>query len=160
MTPDERMDIVREVCARYNGGRTGMLLNILSDITDRLRYIPEEAIGYIAETVEVSPATVRLVCGRSVRYTTDEVGRHLIVVCDGSVCHCRGSIEIVQALEFALGIKLGETTSDGSFTLKSASCVGACANAPVLIVDETMRGHTRNNDIPKIIEQINEVESR
>ena len=160
MTPDERMGIVRDICARYNGGRTGALLNILSDITDRLRYIPEEAIGYIAETAGVSPATVRLVCSRSVRYTTDEVGRHLIVVCDGSVCHCRGSIENIQALEFALDIKLGETTSDGLFTLKSASCVGACANAPVLIVDETMRGHTRNNDIPKIIEQINEVESR
>ena len=160
MTPDERMDIVREVCARYSGGRTGMLLSILSDITDRLRYIPEEAIEHIAETVEAPPATVRLVCGRSARYTTDEVGRHLIVVCDGSVCHCRGSIENIQALEFALGIKLGETTSDGLFTLKSASCVGACANAPVLIVDETMRGHARNNDIPKIIEQLKEVESR
>ncbi|MBQ6390720.1 MAG: NAD(P)H-dependent oxidoreductase subunit E [Eggerthellaceae bacterium] len=160
MTPDERMDIVREVCARYNGGRTGMLLSILSDITDRLRYIPEEAIEHIAETVEAPPATVRLVCGRSARYTTDEVGRHLIVVCDGSDCHCRGSIENIQALEFALGIKLGETTSDGLFTLKSASCVGACANAPVLIVDETMRGHARNNDIPKIIEQLKEVESR
>ena len=154
MNRDEKLQLVLEICERYGSGQPGALLNILSDISDALRYIPEESIPLIAAHVSVSENVVKLICSRSVRYCTDEVGDHLIVVCDGSVCHNRGAVEILQALEFALGISDGQTTDDGCFTIKTVSCVGSCANAPLLSIDGAFKGHVRNNDIPKMIEAI------
>ena len=152
--PEQRdeLSIVRDICERRAGERTGVALNILSDVVDELRFVPREAFGLIADAAGVSPAVIELICARSAWYTTERVGEHLVVVCDGSACHNRGAVEILQAIEFELGIKPGQTTPDGRFTLRTASCVGSCSRAPVLGVDGAFVGSVRNKDILKTIE--------
>jgi NADH:ubiquinone oxidoreductase subunit E len=76
-------------------------------------------------------------------------GKHQITVCRGTACHVRGSEAIIAALEKELGIKQGETTKDGLFSLSTARCIGACALAPSLSVGDDVHGRLTADKIPQ-----------
>ena len=78
-------------------------------------------------------------------------GKHFIKVCDGTACHIRGAPVLLDALQRALGIKPGETTDDGLFTLETVNCVGACAIAPVMVVDEQYHPKVKPAEVESIL---------
>jgi NADH:ubiquinone oxidoreductase subunit E len=80
-------------------------------------------------------------------------GKKVIKVCNGTACHLRGAPKLVEALEKELGIKNGETTEDGLFTIQTVNCVGACAMAPVVMVNDRVYGKVTISQIPEIIEE-------
>lgn len=80
-------------------------------------------------------------------------GKKVIKVCNGTACHLRGSPGLIGALEAALGIKNGETTPDGIFTIQTVNCVGACAMAPVIMINEKVYGKVTLSQIPEILEE-------
>lgn len=95
-------------------------------------WLTTELMDAIAAYLEMEPVAVYEVATFYSMYELEPVGRHKICVCTNISCMLRGSDEVVEHLQNRLGIKLGETTDDGKFTLKEVECLGACVNAPVL----------------------------
>jgi len=95
-------------------------------------YLTNELIDAVAEYLDMPAIAVYEVATFYSMYERDPVGKHKICVCTNISCMLNGSDEVVSHLENKLGIKLGETTEDGKFTLKEVECLGACVNAPML----------------------------
>ncbi len=87
------------------------------------------------------------------------LGKNLIKICNGTACHIRGSPEVLKAFEKELGIKNGETSVDGMFTLQTVNCLGACALAPVVNANGRIFGKVRVKDVPDIIQEVLEDET-
>lgn len=134
---------IEERVKAHGSDEAGLVLNLLNDLQDRYRYIPVAALVEMAEMCNRTVEELRGIVDAFEDLTTEPVGEHMILVCDGTACHAAGSVDIIKALEDKLGIKCGETTPDGKFTLKSVFCVGACSLAPIIILDGSSFGHVR-----------------
>lgn len=95
-------------------------------------FLTTELMDAIAAYLDMEPIAVYEVATFYSMYEREAVGRHKFCVCTNISCMLRGSDEVVAHLQQRLGIKLGETTPDGRFTLKEVECLGACVNAPML----------------------------
>jgi NADH-quinone oxidoreductase subunit E len=102
--------------------------------------ISEDSMREIAEIVGVTPAEVYEVISFYTMFHSRPVGRHLICVCDTLSCAICGAFEVGKYIQQKLGIKLGETTGDGRYTLEYVECIGACTEAPAMLVDEDLHG--------------------
>ncbi len=114
----------------------GALIPVLQDITDEFNYLPEDALRYISERLDVPLTQVYHVATFYTSFSLEPRGDHLIKVCQGTACHVRGSARVLGELERILGIKAGETTPDLKFTLETVNCLGCCALGPVVVIDE------------------------
>ncbi|MDI6891941.1 MAG: NADH-quinone oxidoreductase subunit NuoE [Actinomycetota bacterium] len=141
------LDCVREILEKYEG-RRGVLVHILQDVQKKLGYLPEETLAVIAEGVGLSLAHVYGVASFYAHFYFTPRGENVIKVCRGTACHVRGSKAILEGLEEELEIKDGETTDDLKFTLETVSCVGCCALAPVVVVNEQV---LKERDPKKIV---------
>ena len=144
---------VTEACSRYEPNAPGSLLNILSDITESLGYLPEEALSAVRERTGVSSGVLHTIIRRSDLYTTEPRGRHVVTLCDGAVCHAKGAGRMIRAVETALGMRAGQTTADGRFSLVVTGCVGSCSHAPVMLIDGSSVGHPALSDIANVLEE-------
>ena len=93
-------------------------------------------------------------------YSFDPRGKYVIRVCESPPCHILGAQTIFKAIETKLGIKEGETTKDGFFTLEGTSCLGVCSVAPAMMINDEVYGNLDEEKIGKILEQIKEKESK
>ena len=102
------------------------------------KYLPEEAMTYIGEHVDgLSPATVFGVATFYAQFSLEPKGKYEIKVCDGTACHVRGSLPVLNAIKEKIKLEEGKfTTKDGLFTLEIVSCLGACGLAPVVVINE------------------------
>lgn len=144
---------LEEIISRHGDG-PGSVLNILNDIQAAYRYVPVEALYGMSILTGRSFADLRSVVSAFDNLTTEPVGRHLILVCDGTACHAIGAGDIIRTLEDKLGVACGQTTPDGEFTLKSVFCVGACSLAPIVIIDDAFCGHVRLNDLDSTLSKV------
>lgn len=122
--------------ARYPHKR-GALLAALHAVQKERGWIDPEAMGALAEIFEIRPVEVMEVVSFYNMFSAEKQGRHQVRVCTNLPCSLRGARELVHALERHLGIAAGETTPDGRITLGHEECLGACAWAPMMRVDET-----------------------
>lgn len=122
------------IIERHNQDRGG-LIAILEDIQEECSYLPEKALRIVSERTRYSLVDVYGVATFYRSFSLRPRGRHLVCACLGTACHVRGASRIVQELEQQLGIKAGETTDDGEFTLETVNCLGACALGPVIVID-------------------------
>ena len=113
------------------------LIAILQKVQEVYRYLPEEALIYIGTKIEgLSPATVYGVATFYAQFSLEPKGRFEIKVCDGTACHVRGSMPVLNAIKARLDLKDGKmTTEDGMFSLETVSCLGACGLAPVVVIN-------------------------
>jgi len=116
------------------------LLPILQDIQHTERHLSTDAMKAVARYLDVPDSKVYAVATFYKSLSLTPKGEVEIKVCLGTACHLRGAGEIVRGLEGALGVKAGETTADGKFSLETVNCLGACALAPVVMTGETVRG--------------------
>jgi NADH:ubiquinone oxidoreductase subunit E len=84
-------------------------------------------------------------------FTTRPRGKHTIKFCLGTACYVRGTPKLIEKTRQALGINVGETTPDGEITLEVCRCLGACSQAPVVVVDDSLRGRMSANHMPQLI---------
>lgn len=98
-------------------------------------YIPEEAVFYAAEVFDMPKAKAYGVATFYSYLKVGKRGRNVIRICESAPCHVAGAAEVITALEKELGIKMGETTADGKFTLELTECVGQCQGTPVITVN-------------------------
>ena len=118
----------------------GCLMRVMQEAQAIYGYLPKEVQVMIAEGLGVSLSEVYGVATFYTQFSLSPKGRHRISLCLGTACYVKGADKILEALEEKLGIKCGECTPDGLFSLDSCRCVGACGLAPVMMIDEDVYG--------------------
>jgi NADH-quinone oxidoreductase subunit E len=122
-------------------GRADQLIEVLQDMQNRYRYLPEEGLRLAAEVLGVEPIEVFRVASFYKSFSLTPRGRHTLTVCMGTACHVRGSARMIDIAQSELGIAPGETGDDGAFTLERVNCLGCCALGPVAVLDGEYHGH-------------------
>jgi NADH-quinone oxidoreductase subunit E len=133
----------------------GVLIQLLLDIQREFRWIPKEAIIRINERLKIPVSQIYRVASFYTALSLKPVGRHLVRVCLGTACYVRGGPRILDSVERTLGIKAGETTSDGKFTLETVNCLGCCALGPVIEIDGQYHGRLSSANIKKMLSSYN-----
>ena len=119
-------------------GQRGALIPILQKAQEELGYLHEEAVSEIAQFMGFSESEVYGVASFYAQFRFTRQGEHVIKVCEGTACHVRGGGRILEEVERELGIQPGGTTEDCKFSLERVACVGCCALAPVMMVDDAV----------------------
>jgi NADH-quinone oxidoreductase E subunit len=115
--------------------RKAALLATLHLVQDELGWLPEPAMAYVGHLLDVPPVRVREVATFYTMYRLRPVGRHHIGVCNSISCWAMGSGNVIQLCSEKLGIRPGETTRDGQFSLEEVACLAACGGAPAVLVN-------------------------
>lgn len=144
------------IIARYPEGRQQSAVMPLLALAQKQNdgWLPKVAMDYVADMLGMVPVRVYEVASFYTMYNLDPVGKHVIEVCTTTPCWLRGSDAIVDACEQRLGIGLGQTTSDGQFTLREVECLGACVNAPMCQVNNSHGDHYYEDLTPESIVKI------
>lgn len=134
----------------------GCLMRVMQEAQAIYGYLPKEAQVMIAEGLGVSLSEVYGVATFYTQFSLSPKGRHRISLCLGTACYVKGADKILEALEEKLGIKCGECTPDGLFSLDSCRCVGACGLAPVMMIDEDVHGKLTVDQLDGILDSYRE----
>ncbi len=145
-------DILR--IAKNHNGKLGGLITILGDIQSEYGYLPEISFRIIADETGVPLVDIYGVATFYRSFSLKPQGKHLVCVCLGTACHVRRATMVVEELERQLGIKVGQTTSDGEFTLETVNCLGACAIGPVVTVDGRYFSKVDTTKVKAILEKV------
>jgi len=152
---EEKLKKVQEIKARYpEGKQKSALLPVLHLAQEEFGgWLSSETMDYVAELLNLLPIEVYEVASFYTMYNKKPVGKYVLEVCQTGPCMVRGSHEIIQYIEEKLGIKPGETTADGLFTLKPAECLGACGYAPMMQLGKHYREHLTKEKVDELIER-------
>ena len=135
-----KFDRVCQVLDKYQR-QPHKLIAILQEIQEEYAYLPEDIMIYISTALGVSPSSVYGVATFYSHFTLEPKGKYVIKVCDGTACHVRKSQTIIDTLERELGLSAKKKTSDDMlFTLETVACLGTCGLAPVVVVNDEVRG--------------------
>lgn len=124
----------QEILAKY-ADKPGGMIEAFHAIQDELNYLPEEAIIAAAQVFDKPVAQAFGVATFYSMFSTEARGKYVIRICESAPCHIAGAAEVVAAIEQELGIKMGESTADGLFTLEFTECVGQCQATPVITIN-------------------------
>lgn len=141
------------VLAEYAQTR-GSLITILQKTQEIYGYLPIDAVYCIAERTGLSPAKVLGVATFYSQFRFQAIGKYLIMLCKGTACYVNGADRIAEAITEELGIKDGETTEDGLFTLNIVACLGCCSLAPVMMINETTYGSLTPDKVKQILRDL------
>jgi len=130
--PDEK--IVEEIVRRYDG-EIGMLIPMMQDLQAACGYLPVDQLKRLAERLEVPLSRLYAVATFYTSFRLAPKGQHEVTLCVGTVCHLKGAGAISEMIREEFQVEAGGTTADGLFSFQPVNCVGACAVAPVMIVD-------------------------
>ena len=132
------------------------LIAMLQKVQAIYKYLPEEAMTYIGEHVDgLSPATVFGVATFYAQFSLEPKGKYEIKVCDGTACHVRGSLPVLNAIKQCIKLKDGVFTSeDGLFSVETVSCLGACGLAPVMTINDKVYPKMTSDAVKIIIDTI------
>ncbi len=128
------------------------LVPALQDVQERDGYVSESAVEELSKYFGLSKSDIYSVVSFYAQFKFRKPGRHTIKVCKGTACHVRGSGSLLAALEERLGISEGQTTPDGRVSLERVACLGACALAPAIVVDDKVYGRVTLAELQKILE--------
>lgn len=150
----EQMAEVQRVIAQYpEGKQKSALIRILHIAEESFGgWLSIETMDYVAEILKIKPIEVYEVATFYTMFNVEPVGKYVFEVCRTGPCMLVGSDSIIDYLEKKLQIKVGETTKDGMFTLKTAECLGACGYGPMLQCGKKYHEHLTNEKIDKIID--------
>ena len=143
-----------EPCLETYAGTKGSLITILQKAQELYGYLPVDLLAHIALRTGVKPAKVMGVVTFYTQFRTRPVGKHLILLCQGTACHVNGSVEIEQAIREHLGVEEGEITADGLFTYNNVACLGCCSLAPAMMIGERTYGNLTKASAVKILKEI------
>lgn len=150
--------LVEKIVEKY-GNSTSSLIAVLQEVQQVYRYVPELAMELVAQKMGISSAKVYSVATFYENFSLKPKGKYVIKICDGTACHVRKSIPILNALRKTLGLSAEKhTTDDFLFTLETVSCLGACGLAPVFTINETVYPKMTPDTANAVIEQINREE--
>ena len=137
----------------------GSLISILQKAQEVYGYLSTELMEHIAEKTGIKAAKVLGVATFYSQFTFKPVGKHLILLCQGTACHVNGSPEIMEAICSHLGIAEGETSEDGLFTVNSVACLGCCSLAPAMMIGSETYGSLTPAKTTQILDAIRQREN-
>lgn len=147
-------DKTDEIIAAH-GAVSASLIPIIQDIQNEYRYLAPELLAYVADKLGISEAKAYSVATFYENFSFEPKGKYVIKVCDGTACHVRKSIPILERLYSELGLsKTKVTTDDMLFTLETVSCLGACGLAPVLTVNDKVYPKMTPDDAAALIQEL------
>jgi NADH-quinone oxidoreductase subunit E len=146
-------EIARQIAKFPEGKQKSALLSVLHLAQAHFGYLSEPVMDYVARLLHILPIEVYEVATFYSMYDTQPVGKVKLEVCRTGPCMIEGAEKIVSYIENKLGIKDGETTADGIFTLKTVECLGACGYAPMLQAGEKFHEHLTEAKVDELIEQ-------
>lgn len=144
------MSRLPEIFDRYPKSQES-LIAVLQDIQKVYQYLPCDALQETARVLNVPLSKVFSVSTFYNAFSLNPRGEQMVRVCVGTACHIRGAKLLQEQVETLLKIKAGQTTPDGKFSIEVVACVGACAMAPVVIVNEQYHGSVKISNIKKIL---------
>jgi len=127
-----------DILLQYDG-ESSDLIPILQKAQEKFGYLPGEVMQWIAKFLRLPESTVYGVSTFYAQFKFTPTGRRIIKVCRGTACHVRGGARILSEIERQLGIKSGETTDDLEYSLETVACIGACALAPTMVIDDEVQ---------------------
>ena len=150
---ENKVNELIKLCEAY-GNQPGELINILHKAQDTFGYLPREVQEIIARQLGIPVSKVYGVVTFYSFFTMTPKGEHPISVCMGTACYVRGAEKVLDEFKRVLGINVGETTSDGKYSLSSLRCGGACGLAPVVLIGEKVYGRIVPGDVEKILKEL------
>jgi NADH-quinone oxidoreductase subunit E len=149
----EKKEIIDQIL-EANKNLPGATMVVLNEMQGKIGFISEPMQAYIARKLRIPISAVHGVVSFYSFFTTTPRGRHTVKFCMGTACYVGGAPQLIDKGKQILGIDPGETSKDGLITLEICRCVGACSQAPVVVVDDESFGRVRPNKFPQIIKGI------
>jgi NADH-quinone oxidoreductase subunit E len=135
LTTEERRQRLAPILAKYQG-KDGAVISLLQDVQEEFGFLEAAAMSAVAEALRLPASRLYGVASFYAQFYFEPRGKNIVRVCTGTACHIRGAPAIQAKLEEDLGVLSGQTTDDLTFTLETVNCVGCCALAPVVTVND------------------------
>ncbi len=148
--PPEEKEVLDQILVE-NRDRPGSTMVVLTLTQEQLGYVSPAMQRYIADALDVPLSHIYGVLTFYSFFRMSPVGRHVISICLGTACYVRGGPSLVEKYQQVLGVKVGETTEDNRFTLEACRCVGACSQAPVVMIDDDVIGRVEPQAVAKTL---------
>ncbi len=149
---------IHEICDRYANEKTPLMM-ILSDIQKEYGYIPLEVQEIVSARTGISVAEIYGVVTFYSFFSLTPKGKYVIGVCLGTACYVKGAQQVLDKFSELLGIKPGETSADGLFTLDALRCIGACGIAPAVTINGKVYPKLSVDAVPKVVNEYKEMEA-
>ena len=147
---DANLALVDQIVAKHRGERWA-LIPLLQEVQEQIGYIPPQAIEPIAAGLGLFPSQVQGVISFYTQLHTTPRGRNVVRVCRGTACHVRGGKTILKLVKQHLGLEEGETTPDLEYTLETVACIGVCALAPNMVINNDTYGQLNPKKVTQIL---------
>ncbi len=151
MSVQSRVDKVLE---NYGLAKRDKLIPILQDIQEEEGFISRSSVLKVAKHLGIPASKVYGVATFYNQFRFEAIGTNHVMVCRGTACHVKGSASVLQMAEEVLGIKAGQTTRDGMFSIETVACMGACGLAPVISINGEFHAKITAEKLKKLIEEI------
>lgn len=157
---DPLLDPVRlaqiEAILERNKDKPGGTMVVLNELQSEIGFISEPMQRYVAQRLQVPVSAVHGVVSFYSFFTTSPRGKHVIKFCMGTACYVGGTPQLIDKAKQLLSIDPDQTTPDGQISLELCRCVGACSQAPVIVIDDTVHGRVQPNKFPQIVAKLHE----
>lgn len=154
----EVLEQVAAIASKWKG-RPDMLIPVLHEVQAVAHNsIPKDVAKVVSREMGIPLAQIYSVQTFYSFFSKEKRGKVLIRLCKTAPCHVKGTKEVLEAFENALGIKAGQTTSDGAFTLETCECIGACDVSPAVLIDDTVYGNLTPEKVDELILTISQME--
>lgn len=150
----ENLKLLIDQAIIENKDRPGAVMLVLNEVQSKIGHVSPCMQAYIANNLNVPLGQVHGVVTFYSFFKTKPKGKHTIKFCLGTACYVAGVPQLVEKAKQMLNINLGDTTPDGQITLEECRCVGACSQAPVVVVDEEVQGKLRPNKFPQVLKKV------
>jgi NADH-quinone oxidoreductase subunit E len=145
---------VNEIIESYSADRAASLA-ILQDVQREYNFLPREALELVAQRLNVPVGHIYQMATFFKAFSLKPKGEYVIKVCLGTACHVQGGPHILEELEHDLNLKSGQTSPDGKFSVEAVRCLGACALAPIVVVNEEVYGKMSTSAVSKLAGELN-----
>ena len=152
--PDADQKEIMDRVLEENEDKPGAVMVVLNELQSQIGFVSEAMQSYVAHAMHVPVSTIHGVVSFYSFFTTTPRGRHTIKFCMGTACYVGGTPQLIEKAKQILGIEPGQTTADGAITLEVCRCVGACSQAPVVVIDEDVSGRVRPNKLPQLVRPV------
>lgn len=140
------------ILAEFKGATRDKLIPILQEVQERQGFISRESVVAVGDFLNLPASKIYGVATFYNQFRFEPKGRYHILMCRGTACHVKGSAAILESIENDLGIKAGETTRDGLFSIEVVACLGACGLAPLISINEEFYGNVTTESVEKILQ--------
>lgn len=144
---------LKEILSSFKG-KKNELIPILQHVQEKFGYLPEEVMMKVAEFLKISESQVYATATFFAQFRFTKPGKHLIKVCLGTACHVKGGEKLMDTVKRELNIENEDTTADHKFSVERVACIGCCALAPCIMIDETVHAKVTPNNIMEMLKSV------